>query len=101
MILLQAEAGPQAFQDLLESSEELKASTKSAHEQLVKLDSRLAATKSAVDAQNSLGEAAMTAAGDAGRAVVAVGARLDAESKRLTAYCDKVAQPLARSVQVR
>lgn len=101
MRLLQAEAGPEALQNLLKSSGEVQASTQAAHEQLAKLDNRLTATKAAVDAQSSLGEAAMAAAGDAGRAASALGARMDAESKRLTAYCDKVAQPLARSSQVR
>lgn len=97
--ILQAEAGPH-IQSLVETSEELKVSTKTAHEQLTKIDSHLAATKAAVDSQSSLGEAAMAAAADSGRAAAAVGARIDAESKRLTAYCDKVTQPLARSVQV-
>jgi ABC-type transporter Mla subunit MlaD len=98
---VQVEAGPEALHELTATAEELQASAKTASEQLSKLEKSLTATKATVDAQGSLCEAAVASAGDAGRAAATVGARIEAESKRLTAYCDKITQPLARSAQVR
>lgn len=42
----------------------------------------------------------MAAAGDAGRAASTLGARLEAETKRLTSYFDRATQSLARTAQV-
>eukprot|EP00892_Ulva_mutabilis_P002802 jgi/Ulvmu1/12522/UM090_0009.1 len=99
-VRVQAEQGPPVLGELQDASASATAAAESAASRITALEARQTEAEAGVAAHRAAADAAAAAAADAGRAAAALGARLDAEARRLQGYADTRVAPLARAAQV-